>query len=93
MAAVEFIHVTKSCDGVVTVNDLSFAIEPGQVFGLLGPNGAGKTSTLRMMMGAIARKDQSARFAPGKLAHPCARAKPSDPGLYHARLAVLEQKR
>lgn len=54
MAAVEFIHVKKSYDGVVAVNDLTFAIEPGQVFGLLGPNGAGKTSTLRMMIGVIA---------------------------------------
>jgi ABC-2 type transport system ATP-binding protein len=33
------------------VNDLSFNIEQGGVFGLLGPNGAGKTSTIRMMIG------------------------------------------
>ena len=31
------------------VDDLSFRVEPGEVFGLLGPNGAGKTTTLRML--------------------------------------------
>ena len=35
----------------MAVNDLSFNIEQGGVFGLLGPNGAGKTSTIRMMIG------------------------------------------
>ena len=31
------------------VNDISFVVQPGEVFGLLGPNGAGKTTTLRML--------------------------------------------
>jgi sodium transport system ATP-binding protein len=31
------------------VDDVSFAVNPGEVFGLLGPNGAGKTTTLRML--------------------------------------------
>jgi ABC-2 type transport system ATP-binding protein len=44
-------HVTKSYDSVRAVDDLSFEITSGQIFGLLGPNGAGKTSTLRMMIG------------------------------------------
>src|SRR4029077_8446682 len=38
----------------VAVDDLSFKIEQGSVFGLLGPNGAGKTSTIRMMIGITA---------------------------------------
>lgn len=33
----------------IAVNDLSFSVEKGEVFGLLGPNGAGKTTTLRML--------------------------------------------
>ena len=31
------------------VDDISFFVQPGEVFGLLGPNGAGKTTTLRML--------------------------------------------
>ncbi|MDO8431223.1 MAG: ATP-binding cassette domain-containing protein [Candidatus Binatus sp.] len=51
---VELIAVRKSYDGFVAVDDLTFSIFPGQIFGLLGPNGAGKTSTIRMMIGIIA---------------------------------------
>src|SRR5262249_35863684 len=36
---------------VVAVDDVSFTVHPGEVFGLLGPNGAGKTTTLRMLLG------------------------------------------
>jgi ABC-2 type transport system ATP-binding protein len=39
--------------GVLAVDDLSFAVERGQVCGLLGPNGAGKTTCLRMLLGLI----------------------------------------
>jgi ABC-2 type transport system ATP-binding protein/sodium transport system ATP-binding protein len=35
------------------VDDLSFRVHPGEVFGLLGPNGAGKTTTLRMILGLL----------------------------------------
>lgn len=51
MPVVELAGVTKAYDTKVAVNDLSLAIEAGQMFGLLGPNGAGKTSSIRMMMG------------------------------------------
>ena len=47
----ELRNVSKSYDKFVAVEDLSFNIEKGKVFGLLGPNGAGKTSSLRMMIG------------------------------------------
>ncbi len=52
--AAELVRVRKSYGGFAAVNDLSFEIPPGHIFGLLGPNGAGKTSTLRMMIGITA---------------------------------------
>ena len=51
MHTIELKNVRKSYDQFVAVDDLSFQIEQGAVFGLLGPNGAGKTSTIRMMIG------------------------------------------
>jgi ABC-2 type transport system ATP-binding protein len=51
MYTVELNNVRKSFGTYVAVDDLSFKIAPGTMFGLLGPNGAGKTSTIRMMMG------------------------------------------
>jgi ABC-2 type transport system ATP-binding protein len=51
---VELTRVRKSYGGFVAVDDLTFAISAGQIFGLLGPNGAGKTSTIRMMIGITA---------------------------------------
>jgi ABC-2 type transport system ATP-binding protein len=50
MYTVEVSHLTKRFGRVQAVADVSFAIEPGEIFGLLGPNGAGKTTTIRMMM-------------------------------------------
>ncbi|HUS19852.1 MAG TPA: ATP-binding cassette domain-containing protein [Terriglobales bacterium] len=51
MNTLELNSVRKSYDKFVAVDDLSFNIASGTMFGLLGPNGAGKTSTIRMMMG------------------------------------------
>ena len=51
MQTMELNKIRKSYDQFVAVNDLSFNIAQGGVFGLLGPNGAGKTSTIRMMIG------------------------------------------
>src|SRR5438445_11176438 len=51
MDTLQLIAVRKEYDKFVAVDDLSFNIAPGTMFGLLGPNGAGKTSTIRMMIG------------------------------------------
>jgi len=53
MAILEVDRVSKSFGEVQAVNELSFAIEDGRIFGLLGPNGAGKTTTIRMIMGVL----------------------------------------
>ena len=47
---VELRGLRKSFDGHLAVDDVSFAVEPGRIFGLLGQNGAGKTTTIRMIM-------------------------------------------
>ncbi|MBS1801001.1 MAG: ATP-binding cassette domain-containing protein [Acidobacteria bacterium] len=54
MAIVQLQHVRKAYDTKIAVDDLSFTIEPGSMFGLLGPNGSGKTSSIRMMIGITA---------------------------------------
>jgi ABC-2 type transport system ATP-binding protein len=51
MPIVQLDHVRKVYDTKVAVEDLSFSVEPGTMFGLLGPNGSGKTSSIRMMIG------------------------------------------
>ena len=53
MLAVQVSHVVKSFANKVAVDDLSFSVAQGELFGLIGPNGAGKTTTIRMMMDII----------------------------------------
>ena len=43
-------NISKSFGDVHAVNDVSFDVYPGEIFGLLGPNGAGKTTSIRMML-------------------------------------------
>jgi ABC-2 type transport system ATP-binding protein len=61
-AAIEAVGLTKHFGPVHAVNDLSFAVEQGQVCGLLGPNGAGKTTTVRMLVGLIGPNAGTARL-------------------------------
>lgn len=48
-AAVLIKNLKKSYGDVQAVKDISFTVEPGEIFGLLGPNGAGKTTTIRCL--------------------------------------------
>ncbi|MGO4541388.1 ABC transporter ATP-binding protein [Paenibacillus sp. 2TAB19] len=52
-AVLQLRNVTKSIGGRKIVDNLSFDIPAGEVFGFLGPNGAGKTTTIRMIVGLI----------------------------------------
>jgi ABC-2 type transport system ATP-binding protein len=47
--AIEVEHIVKKYGDFTAVNDISFAVQEGEVFGLLGPNGAGKSTLIRMM--------------------------------------------
>jgi ABC-2 type transport system ATP-binding protein len=53
MLAAEVSHIVKSFADKVAVDNLSFSVAQGEMFGLIGPNGAGKTTTIRMMMDII----------------------------------------
>ena len=46
-------NVSKYYGNFLAVDDLSFTVKPGEIFGLLGVNGAGKTTTFRMIMGLL----------------------------------------
>jgi ABC-2 type transport system ATP-binding protein len=50
MHVLEVKNLVKTFDGLRAVDDVSFAVPEGSVFGLIGRNGAGKTTTIRMMM-------------------------------------------
>jgi len=47
---IEVSHIAKSFGSTVAVEDVSFSVHKGEIFGLLGPNGAGKTTTIRIML-------------------------------------------
>ena len=46
-------HLTKCYGSVVAVEDLSFEIDEGHVYGFLGPTGAGKSTTMNIMTGCL----------------------------------------
>jgi ABC-2 type transport system ATP-binding protein len=50
MPTVEISHISKSFGTLKAVDDVSFDVEKGEIFGLLGPNGAGKTTAIRILL-------------------------------------------
>ena len=50
---IEVNHLTKKYGNHVAVDDLSFRVEEGQIYGFLGPNGAGKSTTMNMLTGYL----------------------------------------
>ena len=50
---IEVSHLTKKYGNHVAVDDLSFQVEEGQIYGFLGPNGAGKSTTMNMLTGYL----------------------------------------
>jgi ABC-2 type transport system ATP-binding protein len=89
-------HLTKRFGERVAVDDVSFGVAAGEVFGFLGPNGAGKTTTVRMLATLIAPTSGMARVA-GLLLNPANGVEirkriavmTENPGLY-LRLTVAE---
>ncbi|MBW1791033.1 MAG: ABC transporter ATP-binding protein [Deltaproteobacteria bacterium] len=52
-AALKVVHLSKNFSSFKAVDDVSFTIEKGEIFGFLGPNGAGKTTTIKMLAGLL----------------------------------------
>ena len=50
---IEVRHLTKKYGPNTAVDDISFTVEKGRIYGFLGPNGAGKTTTLKSMLGLV----------------------------------------
>src|SRR5215475_4484907 len=89
-------HLTKRFGERLAVDDVSFSVAAGEVFGFLGPNGAGKTTTVRMLGTLIAPTSGSAIVAGIPLAPANGveirrriAVMPENPGLY-LRLTVAE---
>lgn len=55
-------HLTKCYGDVTAVDDLSFEIEGGHVYGFLGPNGAGKSTTMNIMTGCLSATKGSVKI-------------------------------
>jgi sodium transport system ATP-binding protein len=62
-AGVDVQHLTKRFGAALAVDDLSFHVAPGEIYGLLGPNGAGKTTTLRVLAAILAPTSGRAELA------------------------------
>ncbi|WP_349407347.1 ABC transporter ATP-binding protein [Pseudalkalibacillus sp. SCS-8] len=62
MKAIEVHHLTKYYGKHRAINDLSFTVEEGQVFGFIGPNGAGKSTTIRTLLNFIFPTKGSAKL-------------------------------
>ena len=60
--AVEISHLRKTYGPVVAVDDVSFAVPEGEIFGVLGPNGAGKTTTVECAIGLRSPDSGTARL-------------------------------
>ena len=54
-------NLTKRFGDFTAVNDVSFEVQPGEIFGFLGPNGSGKTTTIRMLLGLMKPTSGSVR--------------------------------
>jgi len=61
-SAIEVEHIVKKYGEFTAVNDVSFTVKEGEIFGLLGPNGAGKSTLIRMMTTLIPITSGKARI-------------------------------
>lgn len=85
--------LSKSYDGTRALSDLSFEVEPGQMFGFVGPNGAGKTTAMRIVIGVLAADSGSVHWDESEMNAEMRRQigyMPEERGLY-PKMRVSEQ--
>ncbi|HVI72766.1 MAG TPA: ABC transporter ATP-binding protein [Pyrinomonadaceae bacterium] len=63
MNAIEVEKLSRTFNGLKAVDNISFSVEAGEIFGFLGHNGAGKTTTIRMLSGQLLPTSGHARVA------------------------------
>jgi ABC-2 type transport system ATP-binding protein len=91
-AAIELTRVSKFFGKFLAVDDLSFHVPQGSMFGLLGPNGAGKTTTIRMIMDITAPDSGQIRILGRTMDRPLQNRigyLPEERGLYR-RMKVID---
>jgi ABC-2 type transport system ATP-binding protein len=81
--AIEVDHIVKRYGDFTAVNDISFAVKEGEIFGLLGPNGAGKSTLIRMMTTLIPISGGAARVSGHDVS--------SDPDAVRRTIGVIPQ--
>jgi ABC-2 type transport system ATP-binding protein len=81
--AIEVIHIVKKYGDFTAVDDVSFYVKEGEIFGLLGPNGAGKSTLIRMMTTLIPITAGTANISGYDVA--------SDPDDARRRIGVIPQ--
>ncbi len=59
---IEVRNLTKKYGDIIAVDNISFTIEPGKIYGLLGPNGAGKSTTMNIITGCLAATEGVVRI-------------------------------
>jgi branched-chain amino acid transport system ATP-binding protein len=67
MAFLETEKLTKNFRGLTAVNDLSFSVDKGEIFGLIGPNGSGKTTVFNLITGFFPITAGNIRFMGNRL--------------------------
>ena len=65
--AIEAEHLTMRFDSFTAVDNVSFRIERGEIFGFLGSNGCGKTTTMKMLTGLLAASEGKAKLFGGEV--------------------------
>jgi ABC-2 type transport system ATP-binding protein len=92
-AVLELSHLTKRYGALEALRDLSFTVQPGEIFGFVGANGAGKTTTMRVVLGVLDADSGSVSWDGAPITFADRRRIgyiPEDRGLY-PKMPVIEQ--